>query len=48
MLRGVWCGVGVVGCLACVCCGGGGRGLEKVSLAALLSGYLGKSGHLPR
>ena len=27
--------------------GGGGNG-EKVSLAALLSGYLGKSGHLPR
>ena len=24
------------------------HGLEKVSLAALLSGYLGKSGHLPR
>ena len=24
------------------------RGGEKVSLAALLSGYLGKSGHLPR
>ena len=28
--------------------GGGGRGGEKVSLAALLSGYLGKSEHLPR
>ena len=27
---------------------GWGCGLEKVSLAALLSGYLGKSGHLPR
>ena len=28
--------------------GGGGVNGEKVSLAALLSGYLGKSGHLPR
>ena len=49
----VWCVGG-----ECVCGGGRvwGRGRggcmirrgEKVSLAALLSGYLGKSGHLPR
>ena len=39
---GAWvCGWGVCGVCA-------GRGGEKVSLAALLSGYLGKSGHLPR
>ena len=44
-VRGVCSGVGVwVG--ACGVCAG--RGGEKVSLAALLSGYLGKSGHLPR
>ena len=48
------CGVyGRVGCVwwwgsvgACGVCGP--LGGEKVSLAALLSGYLGKSGHLPR
>ena len=33
-------GWGVWGCA--------GLGGEKISLAALLSGYLGKSGHLPR
>ena len=38
----VWVCVG-----ACVAWGRG-RGGENVSLAALLSGYLGKSGHLPR
>ena len=37
----VWVGEGACGVCA-------GRGGEKVSLAALLSGYLGKSGHLPR
>ena len=43
---GVW--GRVWGVLRRVWRGGGGHGLEKVSLAALLSGYLGKSGHLPR
>ena len=38
---GVGVGVGACGVYA-------GRGGEKVSLAALLSGCLGKSGHLPR
>ena len=37
----VWVGEGACGACA-------GRGGEKVSLAALLSGYLGKYGHLPR
>ena len=38
---GVWRrGVGACGVCA-------GRWGEKISLAALLSGYLGKSGHLP-
>ena len=48
MCGGRVCGVlcGVVGVGACVGCAG--RGREKVLLAALLSGYLGKSGHLPR
>ena len=54
-VRGV-CGVcsGRVQGVCGVCAGcvrgvwGRGRGGEKVSLAALLSGYLGKSGHLPR
>ena len=44
-------GVCVGGLLGCVCWGVWGcadLGGEKVSLAALLSGYLGKSGHLPR
>ena len=50
---GVWGGCGVGVCIGSVWgvggrVGGGGRGGEKVSLAALLSGYLGKSGHLPR
>ena len=57
---GVWwrvlwaCAWGVCGA-GRVCCGVWGacgvcavRGGGKVSLAALLSGYLGKSGHLPR
>ena len=46
VLRGVLgvCWVCVGACVAW----GWGHGLEKVSLAALLSGYLGKSGHLPR
>ena len=45
-VRRVWCGVFCACVGACgVCAGHGG---EKVSLAALLSGYLGKSGHLPR
>ena len=44
---GVWGGVWCVCVGACVAWGRG-RGGEKVSLAALLSGYLGKSGHLPR
>ena len=38
---GAW-GVGVCGGALVGCAG------EKVLLAALLSGYLGKSGHLPR
>ena len=42
------CWVCVVGCVRACVAWGGGHGLEKVSLAALLSGYLGKSGHLPR
>ena len=54
-VRGV-CGVcsGRVQGVCGVCAGcvrgvwGRGRGGEKVSLAALISGYLGKSGHLPR
>ena len=53
---GMWCGwSGVWGGMWCVCqgvwwalVGCAGRWGEKVSLAALLSGYLGKSGHLPR
>ena len=47
----VWGASVVVVCGVCVgACvwGGAGRGGEEVSLAALLSGYLGKSGHLPR
>ena len=50
-----WGTGGVLGCLWGVCggCVGAwgalvGRSREIVSLAALLSGYLGKSGHLPR
>ena len=52
----VWgVGVGVGACIG-VCCGvcwglsgvGVGAGCRRVTLAALLSGYLGKSGHLPR
>ena len=38
----------VVGCVGACVAWGRGCGGEKVSLAALLSGYLGKSGHLPR
>ena len=47
----VWLLWGVLG-RVCVCwgvCGVGvGAGCRRVTLAALLSGYLGKSGHLPR
>ena len=47
---GVWGmfsgGVWRRGVRACGVCAG--RWGEKISLAALLSGYLGKSGHLPR
>ena len=38
-------GVFVVGCVGAL---GVGASCRRVTLAALLSGYLGKSGHLPR
>ena len=51
-VRGV-CGAGRVRCGVCVgrvrgVCGVCAGRVSGVSLAALLSGYLGKSGHLPR
>ena len=50
--RGVWGGWGVVGggVGCCRACEGPVWGAIRVGIArsALLSGYLGKSGHLPR